>query len=80
MQLLPSLKPLLLSGAVAFLAAQILFTATAMAHHGKDFLLPTTAHLPKEGEVFVISRQDYINEEEGSEWELEPSLLFGVTD
>ena len=28
----------------------------------------------------MISRQDYIDEEVGSEWELEPSLLFGLAD
>jgi len=75
-----SLKPVLFAATVPFLAAQMLFPAAVNAHHGKDFLLATTAHLPKAGEVFVISRQDYIDEDEGSEWELEPSLLFGVTD
>ena len=62
------------------LAVPLLLPAMAHAHHGKDFLLASTAHLPKAGEAFVISRQDYIEEEEGGEWELEPSLLFGVTD
>lgn len=80
MRLAPSFRPFLSVGAVSFLVGQLLFPATAMAHHGKDFLLATTAHLPKAGETFVISRQDYIDEAEGSEWELEPSLLFGVTD
>lgn len=67
MRLSPLLSSALSAGVVSSIAAQMLFPAAALAHHGKDFLLASTAHLPKAGDAFVISRQDYIDKEQGSE-------------
>lgn len=51
----------------------------AHAHHGRDFLLARTAAIPHPGEGWLISRQDYLEDEDG-ELELEPAALFGVTN
>ncbi len=51
----------------------------AEAHHGKDFLLVQTAHLPQPGSVFAVSRQDYLAGE-SDELEFEPAVLLGVMD
>ncbi len=63
------------------LLTSILFVAPmADAHHGRDFLLTQTAHLPKKGEIYAISRQDYIDEGEAEEYEFEPGVIGSVTD
>lgn len=55
------------------------FSGAAWAHHGRDFLLSRTAELPHPKQLYVIARQDYIAEDDGSEFELEPGFLIGVT-
>jgi len=51
----------------------------ARAHHGLDFLLVQTAHLPTKGSGYAVARSDRISEHH-DELEFEPALLFGVTD
>jgi hypothetical protein len=55
------------------------FAAPALAHHGRDFLLTQTAHLPQTGEVYFIARQDYLDEDE-KEIEFEPAIIGAVAD
>jgi hypothetical protein len=50
------------------------------AHHGRDFLLIQSAHIPEAGTGYLIGRQDYIDREEGHEYEFEPGLVVGTTD
>ncbi len=54
--------------------------APARAHHGRDFLLAQTAELPHAGQLFLVARQDWIDEGEEQEIEAEPTLLWGATD
>ena len=56
-----------------------LFSDDANAHHGLDFVLVQTAHLPRQGAGYAIGRLDYISEEE-DEMEFEPALLYGAAD
>lgn len=70
------LVPLSLLGVLALL---LLVAAPAEAHHGRDFLLAQTAELPHAGQLFLISSQDFV-EADGGELELEPAVLFGLTD
>ena len=51
----------------------------ALAHHGIDFLVVQTAHLPERGTGYAMLRQDYLSEEQDV-LELEPAVLFGATD
>ncbi len=62
-----------------FAITVFLFSDDANAHHGLDFVLVQTAHLPMQGAGYAIGRLDYISEEE-DEMEFEPALLYGVTD
>lgn len=66
-----------------FLAACAIVTAllpaAANAHHGLDFVSVQTAHLPQRGAGYVVTRLDYISEQE-DELEFEPALLYGATD
>ena len=52
----------------------------AFAHHGRDFLLVQSAHIPESGDAYVIARQDYLDRGDGRETELEPGAVAGVTD
>jgi len=60
--------------------AQLLSPTAAFAHHGRDFLTVETAELPHQGQIYLIARQDYIEEGEEDEIELEPAVIFGVTN
>ncbi len=60
-------------------AVTLMLASTAHAHHGRDFLLVQTAHLPESGSVFGIARQDYVSEDSDT-FELAPALLVGVSD
>jgi hypothetical protein len=55
------------------------FAGMARAHHGRDFLLTQTAELPHAGQIFILSRQDWVDEGDESEIEWEPTFLFGVS-
>ena len=51
----------------------------ARAHHGLDFILVQTAHLPEKGSGYVFGRVNRLEGEE-SETEIEPAALWGVTN
>ena len=55
------------------------FSTPARAHHGRDFILVQTAHLPEKGTGYVIARLAHLDEEE-DEVELEPAILYGLAD
>ena len=57
----------------------LLAPGAAFAHHGRDFLLVQTAELPHKGEIYLVARQDYLDEGEEEEIELEPAVIFGLT-
>jgi hypothetical protein len=65
----------LVAGAVGALLA----SGSASAHHGLDFLLVQTAHLPEKGAGYVVTRFDAISSDE-DEVEFEPAILYGATD
>jgi hypothetical protein len=56
-----------------------LLPGVVCAHHGLDFVVVQTAHLPAQGAGYAIGRIDYISEKE-DEMEFEPALLYGATD
>lgn len=68
--------------AVAALAVTtfLAFANPAHGHHGRDFLLTQTAELPHAGQLFLLSRQDGVDEGDEEEIEFEPTLLYGVTN
>lgn len=68
-------RRLLLAAALGFLCVP----ASSYAHHGRDFLLLQTADLPHGGQIYFVSRQDYVSEEE-DEVEWEPTFLVGILD
>jgi len=70
---------MLMRFAIALALMTTLHPSIARAHHGLDFLVVQTAHLPQQGSGYVIGRVDYIAEEQ-DEMEFEPALLFGATD
>lgn len=51
----------------------------SFAHHGRDFLLTQTAHIPMQGSIYGISHLNYFSGEE-DEVEFEPALLIGGLD
>jgi hypothetical protein len=53
--------------------------SVARAHHGLDFILVQTAHLPEKGSGYVFGRVNRL-EGDGSETEIEPAALWGVTN
>lgn len=57
-----------------------LLAAPAVAHHGRDFLLTQSAHLPKRGEIYANARQDYVDDGHEKEWEFEPAVIAAVAD
>jgi hypothetical protein len=57
-----------------------LLSPAANAHHGRDFLLTQTAHLPVRGELYAVARQDFVDEDEENEWEFEPAVIGAVAD
>jgi len=61
----------------ALVAASI--PGVARAHHGVDFLVVQTAHLPQQGTGYAIGRVDYLAEDE-DEMEFEPAMLYGARD
>jgi len=65
--------------AAALVATLLAGTTPALAHHGRDFLLVQTAEKPHAGSLFLVPRQDWVDSDEGSDLELEPALLWGVT-
>jgi len=64
---------------LACVTTACLLPIAAHAHHGLDFLLVQTAHLPAKGTGYAVARLDYISEHH-DELEFEPALLYGVTD
>lgn len=67
------------SAAWALIAAAIFAPTLARAHHGLDFLLVQTAHLPERDTGYALARTDFISEAH-DEVELEPAVLYGATD
>jgi hypothetical protein len=61
------------------LACLALSPAPAQAHHGLDFLIVQTAHLPERGTAFALTRMDYVAGPR-DETAIEPALLYGATD
>ena len=53
--------------------------SVARAHHGLDFILLQTAHLPEKGSGYVFGRINHLDGDV-SETELEPAALWGVTN
>ena len=49
------------------------------AHHGLDFILVQTAHLPERGTGYVFTRLNHFSGTE-DETEIEPGVLYGVND
>jgi hypothetical protein len=66
-----------------FLFASIIFPGAwpvvALAHHGLDFILVQTAHLPERGTGYSFARLNYLSDTE-DETEIEPALLYGAAD
>jgi len=61
-------------------AITLLLSGTSIyAHHGRDFLLVQSAHIPEQGSLYGISTQDYIQEDK-DEYEFEPALIYGALD
>jgi len=52
----------------------------AYAHHGRDFLMTQSAHLPETGQIYGIARQDFVDEGDEKEWEFEPAIIGSITD
>ena len=65
----------------AFVAVSTAFlvSPSAQAHHGLDFLLVQTAHLPERGEAYAFARTDHFAETQ-AETEFEPAVLYAATD
>jgi len=61
------------------LLPMLLVPTLAAAHHGLDFMLVQTAHLPEQGTAYALTRAALINENH-DEVELEPSVLYGALD
>ncbi len=57
-----------------------LVAAPLAAHHGRDFLLVQTSETPHGGEFYFIPSASYIDEGEEEEIEVEPTLLFALTN
>ncbi len=53
--------------------------SVARAHHGLDFILVQTAHLPEKGSGYVFGRVNRLESDE-SETEIAPAALWGVTN
>lgn len=49
------------------------------AHHGLDFILVQTAHLPERGTAYALTRLNYLSDTE-DETEIEPAVLYGLSD
>ena len=64
---------------LACITIACLIPTIVRAHHGLDFILVQTAHLPAKGTGYVATRLDRIAEAE-DEMELEPAVLYGATD
>ncbi len=58
----------------------VLVSTTAWAHHGKDFLLVETTHIPPKGDVYLISTQDWAHQDDSTQFEGTPGVLFAVGD
>jgi len=63
----------------AVTAFAVLAPTISHAHHGLDFLIVQTSHLPERGMGYAVSRMDYISETH-DETEFEPAILYGATD
>jgi hypothetical protein len=64
---------------LACAAAAGIVSNAAQAHHGLDFLLVQTAHLPDQGTGYAFARVDHLSESV-DETGFEPGALFGATD
>lgn len=64
---------------LACTAAAGIASNAAEAHHGLDFLLVQTAHLPQQGTGYAVARFDHLSENV-DETGFEPAALFGATD
>lgn len=49
------------------------------AHHGLDFILVQTAHLPERGTGYAFARLNYLSEAV-DETEIEPAVLYGAAE
>ena len=65
--------------AAIVLSPTLFVSLSAHAHHGLDFLLVQTAHLPERGETYAFVRTDHFSETH-DETELEPAVLYAATD
>ena len=67
-------------GRSILVAITFLLSGTSVyAHHGRDFLLVQTSHIPEPGGFYGLTRQDY-TQEEHDEVEVEVAFLFGLLD
>jgi hypothetical protein len=57
----------------------LLGSATAMAHHGKDFLIVESFELPHPHDLYFVSSELFTHREDGTFVSTEPSLLAGLT-
>jgi hypothetical protein len=64
---------------LACAAAASIVSNSVQAHHGLDFLLVQTAHLPEPGTGYAFARVDHLSESV-DETGFEPGALYGATD
>ena len=52
------------------------------AHHGKEYLVTATYKTPERGSLFALWSSEYVDggHHDGDELEIEPGLLYGLTD
>ena len=60
------------------LALAALTTTSALAHHGRDFILVEDYSCPAPGGVFLLGNFEWEKGNEGSEYGFSPSLMVGV--
>lgn len=60
--------------------ACLVSTTNAYGHHGRDFLITQSGHVPESGQIYVASTEDFEDNGDEKEWEFEPSLFVGITN
>lgn len=56
----------------------LLFSATARAHHGRDFLLVQDYHVPAPFTGIVYSNLEFSSQDGPDEWSVEPGAVYGL--
>ena len=63
----------------ACMACTCALPTIVQAHHGLDFILVQTAHLPERGTGYAFARLNHFSDTE-DETEIEPAVLYGAAD